>query len=339
MGMKRTTGWLTALVLLGMAGCEIGFDDPSKVVDLRILGLKTEPPEFVTPDYADKDREVTLSILLADPLKEGKDDGFHCLLRGCVLPSDHRCDGEDTAVVLAEGPCARGETSFPVTVPADLIRATRAADPSWKAIDAGIRQAIAEGVPPAVAELGWNLYSGTAVWIEFVVTGGEHELRGLQSVILSPVNPVGRVANSNPRIAGVRLDGQAGGTVPEIPFTPGESIRVEVLSTWNSKETFILPTFDPPGGIAVLDEYLTFAFFADAGDFSPDSTTDRPRNLFNTDPDAEPEPVDLWSTWTPPPVEEIPPDGINFWFLLIDGRGGTDWMTLKGELKVDEPAS
>ncbi|NOZ01200.1 MAG: hypothetical protein GXP54_04845 [Deltaproteobacteria bacterium] len=329
-GVVKTV--LLAVATTAVAGCDMSFDDPSMVQDLRILGLKADPPEFLGADYADLDRDVRISVLLADPLNEGK-GGLECLLRACVLSNDYRCDDNDSTVVLAKQPCVDGSNTFQVTVPADLILATRNADPSWMAIEAGIAQAIDQGVPPEIAELGKSLYSGVAVWVEIVVSGGDHELRGLQSVIFSPENPKGRTANTNPTIAGVRLNGQVGGTVTEIPFSPGESIRVEVLKTWDSKETFLLPTYDPPGGVATVDEYMTFAFYADAGDFSPDTTTDKPPNIFNADPEAEQKPVDLWSTWTAPAADEVPADGVRFWFVLIDGRGGTDWITMKGVMK------
>jgi len=321
---------LIALLPVLVTGCDLGFDDQSLVSDLRILGLKTDPPEYLGPDYADKDRNVTVSILLANPLGAGEGGKLSCLLRTCVIPGDYRCDDESSTVMLAEGPCVDGVTSFDVTIPVGIIQQTRAADPSWRAIEAGIQKAIDEGVNPALAEtMGRSTYSGTAVWVEIVIRGGPLELRGLQSVILSPANPVGRVANSNPVIVGVRLQGQTAGTVPEIPFTPGRSVRVEVLKTWNSKETYILPTFDPPFGSTPVEEFLTFAFYSNAGDFSPNTTTEKPGSVFNAEAEDE-EPTELWSSWTAPSSDEMPKGGVRFWFVLIDGRGGTDWLTMNG---------
>lgn len=332
--MKKTiTTSSIALLMVLVPGCDMGFDDQSLVSDMRILGLRTDPPEYVGPDYADEDRDVTISLLLADPLGDGEGGKLSCLLRTCVIPNNYRCDDESSTVVLAQGPCADGATSFDVTIPADIIQQTRAADPSWRAIEIGIQEAIDEGVAPALAEtLGRSTYSGTAVWVEIVVSGGPLELRGLQSVILSPENPVGRVANSNPLIVGVRLQGQIAGTVQEIPFTPGHSVRVEVLRAWNSKETYLLPTFDPPFGSTAVEEYLTFAFYSDAGDFSPNTTTEKPGSLFQANPEEteDEEPVELWSTWTAPEAEEMSEGDIRFWFVLIDGRGGSDWITMKG---------
>jgi len=334
---------LTALyfqIVVLAVGCDMGFDNPSLVKDLRILGLRSDPPEFVGDDYADMDRDVSISVLLADPTGEGEESGLTCLLRACVLPSDYRCDWQDSTVVLASGPCSDGDNRFDVTIPAGLIRETREADPTWQAIKFGIAEAIQQGLPPEVADMGKTMYSGAAVWVEIVVTGGLHELRGLKSVVFSPENPLGRVANSNPSIVGVRLNGQAGGTVAEIPFSPNEQIRIDVLKTYDSKETFILPTFDPPGGSTPIEEYMTIAFYSDTGRFSSAVTTDQPYNLFNVDPDnpdEEEKPPEMWSTWTTPSIDELTSGKVRFWFVLIDGRGGTDWLMMEGVRDQDDP--
>jgi len=213
-----------------------------------------------------------------------------------------RCEDPAQTTVLVEGPCSDGVTAFEVIFPRDLLERVRAADST-------------EG------------YSGLAVWVELVVTGDNEERHALKSVVFSAESPPGRVANSNPVITGLRLDG-ADPVFPEnIPWQAGQTIRMEVARTDDSKEAYVLPTFD--GGIVNLKEYMHFSFYADGGKFSESSTTDKPNNFMNVSADEE-VPIDLFVDWTAPIDGGTATPQVRFWFVLDDGRGGVDWMQATG---------
>ena len=299
---KSRCRWMALISLvMGAAACTPGFDEPSLVLDLRVLAMKAEPPEIILHASEDAAKPVTLSILIADPASPGR--VLSCRLQSCVLSDiNKRCEDPATTVVLAEGPCSDGVTAFDVTFPLDLIERVREADST-------------QG------------YSGLAVWVELVVTGGEEELHALKSVIFSTESPPGRTANRNPAITGLRLD-EADPVLPaDVPWQAGKTIRMEVARAADAKETYVLPTFD--GGTVTLKEYMQFSFYSDSGKFSKSSTTDKPDNFMNVTADEEP-PIDLFVDWTPEAGTAPATKQIRFWFVLDDGRGGVDWMLATG---------
>jgi hypothetical protein len=314
MGKHLAVALLAAALL---AGCDTGFDDPSLVRDLRILALKADPPEILYPAIApfavpaDSDRRTRVTILLADP--EGAGRGLTCTLRSCVLPTSRRCEGQASTVVLAQGPCGDGEASFDVDLPADLVAAVQQADTYFKAC----RQAHAFGLDPPCG------YSGLAVWIEVVVSGGERDLYGLKSLVFAPRDPADREPNRNPEVTGLLVDGvpAPAGT---LPFAPGVDAKVEPVRSDSSKQAYRLPRYT--GGDPIdLTEDLSIRFLADAGSFDPATRTDRPRNVLVGSGTSEP--PDMFSTWTPPATV---PDRIRFWFVVDDGRGGVAWHAAVG---------
>jgi hypothetical protein len=60
--------WLCLLLLIatpGCVGCAFSFDDPSRVVDRRVLGVRTEPPELTLPPSFPF--SITASALVVEP--------------------------------------------------------------------------------------------------------------------------------------------------------------------------------------------------------------------------------------------------------------------------------
>ncbi len=294
--MTRCVAW----VLVGLLACSPGFDDPSLVKDLRVLGVRAEPPEFLVVDGAGNEWVVDLTVLLADPGGGGR--ALQCEVRTCLLGDSRTCEGVEGAQVLTAGPCADGETTFRVTVPWKSVEEQRARDPTW----------------------GTAVHSGIAVWLEVVVRGGERPLYALKSVVFSPENPAGRTRNQNPRIGEVRLNGGAWAQPGAIPYVPGETVQVEVVPAEGAKEEYVLPSLMPPGGVEKLEEFMTVAFYADAGSFEDATRSDQPGNLFETAPSGEE--ARLLTRWTAPDVG----GPVRFWFVLVDGRGGVGWMTANG---------
>lgn len=289
-----------ASFLAALAACSPGFDDPSLVKDLRVLGVRADPPEFLVTDKAPPAWPVRVTALIADPHGGGRT--LQCEVRSCTLGDSRTCEGSGDITTFAAGPCTDGETPFDVEVPRSLVEAAQAGDPTF----------------------GTPVHSGVAVWLEVVVRGGERPLYALKSVAFSPENPPGRTANQNPRVGEVRLNDMPQRTPGEVPYVPGVSVRIEVVPAEGAKEKYVLPSLMPPGGVEDLDEFMTVAFYADAGSFEDATRSDRPGNVFEGTPTGEE--ARLLTRWTPP--DEGGP--VRFWFVLVDGRGGADWVVASG---------
>ncbi len=294
-----TRGYLPGL-LAALAACSPGFDDPSLVKDLRVLGIRAEPPEFLLVDAPATAWPVRLAVLIADPRGDGRT--LRCEVRSCTLGDGRTCEGTRDITTLAAGPCADGETPFDLEVPHSFVEAAQAGDPTF----------------------GTPVHSGVAVWLEVVVRGGERPLYALKSVVFSPENPPGRTANQNPKVGQIRLNEMPQKTPGEVPYVPGVSVQIEVVPADGAKEKYLLPSLMPPGGVEDLEEFMTLSFYADAGSFEDATRTDRPGNVFEETPTREE--ARLVTRWTPP--DEGGP--VRFWFVLVDGRGGVDWVVATG---------
>lgn len=289
------------MTIAGLVACSPGFDDPSLVKDLRVLGVRAEPPEILLSAADGEDGwPVRITVLIADPLGSGR--SLTCELRSCTIEESRTCQGSDLVTVLGSGPCGDGETSFDVFIPRSLVEEAQGRDPTF----------------------GSAVHSGVAVWIEITVSGDETPLFALKSVVFSPENPSGRTPNHNPRIAGVRLNDMPQTQPGVIPVLPGVPVQIEVVPAEGAKEKYVLPALIPPGAVEELEEFMTVAFYADRGSFDDATRTDRPSNPFEPIPSGDE--ARLLTRWTPP-KEDGP---VRFWFVLVDGRGGVDWVTARG---------
>ena len=318
-----------AALVVAVAACHAPLEDPSLVLDLRVLGIRADPPEvlytapspYTIPDTVD--RSFKLTVLLADPTGAGRT--LRCRLQSCPLPSSNSwCTDLANTWGLGEQDCAAGETSFHVTLPADLVQAVQQGDSAYKACVGA--QA---GLP--LPSCG---YSGLAVWIDVVVTGGERELHALKSFVISPVVPDDRKPNQNPDIAGLVKDGALLPDPPTFRFAPGTESQLELAwpggQPLNVEQHYRLPTFG--GGPIDLDEFLTVSYYADAGSFSSARASDQPSNPFSGKPSGS-EPVDLSTRWAAPApagagnADPGASGPVHFWFVVTDGRGGVRWET------------
>lgn len=283
--------------LLTLLACNPGFEDPSLVKDLRVLGIRADPPEYVVEDVPVEGLPVRLTVLLADPERRA----LWCELRTCSLEDTYTCEGAADTVSLGAGKCGDGEWVHDVLLDSALVHAAQAKDPTY----------------------GTPVYSGVAIWVELVVTGGEMPLFALKSVLVSPPNPAGRIPNNNPKVETVKVNGTAiqGGT---FSYTGGDPVEVEVVPAEGSKEKRLLPTFFPPGGSEEVEEFLTAFFYADGGTFSDSSRSDKPSNIFEGKPQGEG--ARLKTRWIPPES----PREVRFWFVLVDDVGGVDWVVSMG---------
>ena len=286
------------VALAALAGCSTGFEDPSLVKDLRVLAMKAAPPEVIFRDPGDIATPIVFTTLLADPGQAGRT--LHCVLQTCVLDTrERRCLDPSTTTRLAEFDCRDGENPVSVTIPGPVLLAVQKQQAGWPAYD-----------------------PGTPVYVELVVTGGKTELHAVKDVVFSPPTPAGRVANSNPVIASVSVDGTAvavavDGTVA-LPLPATGKVRLEIVPADGSEEDYVVPTYT--GDTRHLKELNRLAYYSDTAAFSSQSRSDT-----SSDTQKQDGPPDLWSDWTvPKPAGAGEP---RFWFVALDGRGGVAWAT------------
>ena len=291
---------LAAATLLVAAACDAGFASKEIVVDLRILAMRAEPPELVVdvdPDdplgAVDDLGPVTLTALVADP---GSDRSLSWRLRACPPTDNHFCDGSTAPVVdIASGLVADGiEGTFTPSI--ELLRASLEADP----------------------RLG---FGGIVVVTELAIapTGSDFARAELakKRVVVSSRIPAERVANDNPRLTGLVIDGTVTDTdagcasTPGIPVAAGSSIKLEPQVTDDSRQDYLLPTFD--GDVLSLTEYMRHAWYVTAGSLSP-ATTGGPIDAFGNIPP-------LHAEYTAPATA----GPVDLWLVTRDERGGATW--------------
>ena len=324
-----------ALVVAGFlaAGCDASFDDPAIVLDLRILGMRAEPPEIITPYDPDDPTAVDLDdlgtvevcALVADP---GARRGLSYRMTVCPPGGGGRCaatdgDGEPRPLFELEGGAV--EDPERADAPVRMCSSIEASADLVLVLSESIRADSLVG------------FGGVAVQVELRVTpeggGPEEEVVGFKRVRYSPELPAGRTANQNPGLDGVRVarapaPGVRGedfdlplgrcGEVEPWPVAPGERVMMLPLEADGAREEYLVPTFD--GGSRRYTENLRYQWLATAGDFSRNNSGGELDDVGNAPP--------LDTRWTAPDDPEEIGEGLDvrFWIVQRDERGGQTWV-------------
>jgi hypothetical protein len=322
-------------LVLGVAaaiagGCDTDFEDPSIVLDLRILGMRAEPPEIVAPvdpaDPTDIDLAdippVRVCALVAEP---NRNRGAHYQMRLCPPTGGGRCtgsdEGEEEQLVVE---LAAGDVDDPDTLgPGDMCATVEANADLVVVVQQSVRADDLAG------------FGGIGVQVDLAVTpdGGDEQdtVWGFKRVRYSPQLPEERVANLNPA-----LDGITGARDPtgerdrdfEIPLgrcgsidpflvAPGERVTMLPRETEGAREDYVLPTFE--GGARSYTENLRYQWHATAGEWSRFETGGE------LDPVGNQPPLD--TRWTAPDDSEEIGEGLDvaMWIVQRDERGGQAW--------------
>jgi hypothetical protein len=318
---------VAALALAGAwaaAGCT-EFEDPAIVLDLRVLGMRAEPPEIMLPYDPDDPTAIDLAAvgpievcaLVADP---GEERGLEYSMSYCRPTTSGRChDYEDTVVDLGGGPIGDPEGPEPVSPCATL-------SPSPE---------LAQVVMESFAADNFLGFGGVRVQVDLEVRpegGGRDEVvHAFKRVLYSPQLPAERVANANPtvnRFIGLRTPtGERGldfdvplgrcGEIEPFVVAPGERVALLPDEPPEAREEYVVPTFD--GDSRHFTENLTYQWHATLGDWSPfesGGTVDVAGN----------EPT-LDSTWRGPVGRDLIGEGLDvrIWIVQRDERGGQTW--------------
>jgi hypothetical protein len=315
------------LGLLVMA-CSPGFDEPWDVYDLRIIGMKLDPPEHVYKIIIDEQGmplpdlasfvipPVTLTILVANP--EAPAVPFHYRVEGCLLDGSLSCVDNEFRTLYAEGEALPGEVSVEFTPSMELILKSLEEDPFL------------------------SIY-GFSIWVAGTITVGDSSIPFLKSLAVVPDYGQGRVANTNPVITGI----WAGEEDEEVPleladdgsYQPAANDEIRLLPVFpeDVRETYVvkainLATFEFTEDTSIesvweqaydkeLTEELTVSFFTTCGSFSDATKSEMINIAIETEEDKKDK--ELGSEF------RVPESGTcTVWVVAGDGRGGVGWYEL-----------
>lgn len=298
------------------AGCATYYDPcfspQGQVKDLRILGVRTDPPEASADLATGAVGRVAVSVLLGDPDPSVSPLPITALL--CPPTEDRRCpEGSLVVARLAAFPTA----SFGVDAPADLLRAALAADPL-------------------------RGYGGIRLQLDLMVANGSAggAARASKLLIYSPPDPA-HVPNHGLEIPSLRIL-RAGSATQELKA--GDKLSLNVGDTVGLRPVLapgpggteaaeLYTVIDLSGRLVARREQITYSFFV-----TPHTVFGELVNgvsIPNADKNAQADVADEPSPGTPDPpgglvrLSSVNPSLGRVWVVARDGRGGEAWISVE----------
>ena len=294
--------WLFLMASL-LVGCVGPSDTPSKVHDLRVLGVRLEPPEIMGPscdggiqaNFALFPAPVTLTALIADPAGKGRALTYE--LRACASTDDGTCSRPGESTRLAFGTDAHD---------GELVLTTRPA--LTQVGDGGFL------IQSVLAEDPFKGLGGVRMPLVLHVYAGTEEVFAQKLMVFSCKLFPGQIANENPVLPGITLpDGSAWleGTPPT--FTGPGAVALKTPDLAPYEVPYLVPSIQL---LPVhLQESWRLAWYADHGAFSPESTGGvNGGGAVSANVTA----------WTPSSSDAA--GSVRYWFVVRDGRGGMSWL-------------
>lgn len=303
------------LALLALASCTT-FEDPTLVLDLRVIAITATPPEQVIdidlespPKIADLIDQLEPTLVCATVADPRRFTELTWSMTAC-LTDNGRCDPE---------------------VPSFEIDGGTVSDPD--ASGAPIC-AIVEPDSSLIALLGEALetdtfsgLAGLAYSIELRVgqAGGnpDEDQFALKTVRVFARFPADRVANTNPRLDELQLSilGSAGTSIPALipcggprtPFSVPSRSEVDLTPVEPDDTRELYPVLRTDGTFETFDETITYQYLATAGSMQAEFGGG-PRDLLGNLPR-------LGTTWDAPEVTRA--TDVQLWINQRDERGGT----------------
>ncbi len=322
--MSRAVAAAVAVAGLGLAACG-SFEDPSIVIDLRVLAAVTEPPEQVVPfDPANPTaipdfQPFETCALVADPAAER---GLTWTLSVCPRIGSLRCDPERPQFVAASGHIDDPDTS---PTPVRLCATVPAGGPLLGVVRDAIENDSLQG------------FGGIDINLALTVTpdgAPDEAVYSGKAARFSAKLPAERVANANPTLDRIEVDLPAGGEPIALPLgrcvdqaapialRVGERIHLTPIEPPGAREDYVVPTFE--GGSRMFTENLRYQWLAGRGDWTRAGTGG------TRDGAGNPPPLDTeWKTPTAAQLADAgltPPLDVPLWVVQRDERGGVAWF-------------
>ncbi|WP_257460575.1 hypothetical protein [Archangium lipolyticum] len=290
------------LGLLLCAACVGPEDNATKVKDLRVLGMRTDPPELYA-DTCSTDpavladtlvRPVRLTALIPDPVGDGRDLDY--TLWACASLGDETC--REDRVELARGITKAGElviNLFPGPGAARLPDGTFLAQ---KVLEKDTYRGLGGVRMPLVL---WVRGGGEQVYAQKIMVYGCRFFPEMK-------------ANVQPELPGLLLAGEPwDAEVPRELSGPGP-FKLEAPDFSELEESYVVPSFELKP--VQLQEAWELTWHSTLGNISPGVTGGADLGGGEGKHRVE---------WTPP--RDAPAQEVRFWVTARDGRGGMSWVT------------
>lgn len=338
-------------------GCAEGQDDPTHVNDLRVLGIRFEPPELQIrgcnplllqalaavdaglssnsdggavaqfPPGAGQlvqtlSRPIAMTVLIADPSGDGRPLTYR--VTSCGRVGDRTCTDEDGFLELARGETTGGELSLSLA-PAALVR-----------LDAGVERLPDGGFQPSANSLvqlpdgqflvqrvlQQDTYKGLGgirvpVVLEVSTSSGDERIFAQKLMVYTCAFLPQMRANVTPVLPGIRVDGESWGESEMKELSGKRDFEFEPEDFAALEEPYVVPSFQLAP--VNLVESWKLSWYATSGTFSALSTGGT--NFAGEGGRHR-------NTWAPNPTAQSSRD-VTFFVVTRDGRGGTSWITRK----------
>ncbi len=305
---------------LALAAACGSFENPSIVIDLRMIAMTAEPPEQVVPfdpsnPLAVAFDPVEVCALVADP---EADRELAWTMTACSPRGDRRCD-EPGAAMVAMGAGVIGD---PDTASGPQVAC--AVLPAGAGLLAVLRETIENDDLSGFGGVDINV----GLRVVPVGDGEASAIYGAKAVRFSPLLPAERVANTNPTLERIELD-RGDGVMTDLPLgrcadqaapitvAPLQSIELLPVEPPGAREAYVVPTFE--GGTRQFTENLSYQWLAGAGDWTRGSTGGSRDGAGNQPP--------LDTAWEAPKAADVGAGRlVPLWVIQRDERGGSRWF-------------
>jgi len=293
-----------------LASCTT-FEDPTLVIDLRVLAMTAEPPEQIVdldlanPDVVGVIDQLQPSIVCATVADPARAAALRWSMRACLFDNG-RCDPTRPSFEIAKGEAQDPEASVsPICAPivpslklVSLLVDAFSSDPFSGA--AGLTYAIELELRPEGAPDDQAIFASK----ELHVTARF---------------PEDRVANHNPTLAEIQLQSpdlevpllvSCAAGAPRPVYRPRQQVTLFPVELGDTRETYPVAAID--GTFERLDETITYQWLTTAGSLA-DEFTGGPRDFLGNQ-------ARLGTDWTAPDVSSA--GDVQLWMIQRDERGG-----------------
>lgn len=327
--MNPVRAFLVGLVLVATAmGCVMSEDNPTQLRDLRVIGMRFEPPEvlmqgcdarlllgslagaadggsvMVPPQFQlllglYASTPLQFEALIADPSGGGRDLNYR--LMGCANRGDRNCDNEGDYVVLQEG-----------TTKGGVLSATVA--PGIQFLDDG------KATPLLLEVIQQDTFKGLGgirvpVVLELSAPDTNEKIYAQKLMVYTCQFFPTMKQNVTPRLPGLLFN--------KVPWGADEMIEIHGRTDWEIvpedftalEETYVVPTLQ----LKPLDltESWKVTWMTSSGTFTPYNTGGT--DFVGTTGKHR-------AVWKPDQISNEPTD-VTFHIVVRDGRGGSSWLT------------
>jgi len=288
------------LGLLLCAACVGPEDNPSTVKDLRVLGIRMDPPE-VLADTCSTDlsaiitfsQPVRLTALIADPRGQGRELDY--TLWACASQSDITC--REDQVELTRGVTGPGALQVQLQPGPAVSRLPDGTFLAQRVVEKDTYRGLGGVRMPLV------------MWLR----GGEEQLYSQKLMVYGCRYFPEMQANVQPELPGLLLEGEPWEEgVPRELSGPGP-FRIEPMDFTDRQEAYVVPSFELKP--VNLQEQWQLAWFTTLGRVTPNETGGADFGGTVERHNVE------WQ-----PGRDAQAQEVRFWVTVRDGRGGLSWV-------------